>query len=94
MRPPQPRLPAAQHLPLLPRVGGPDPYGPRGLEGQQDLEGAVAAEAVVRAARELGMSGRAAASALGEDAVLLGAVATDLEAAREQVFTRTREGGG
>ncbi|MER6141011.1 ROK family transcriptional regulator [Streptomyces sparsogenes] len=168
-------------LPLLPRVAGPDPYGPgglagqglegQGLEGQQDLEGAVAAEAVVRAARELGMSGtrsepltakavfdaardgvapaleavrqeaerlahviaavaavldpdlvvlgggvghsadlllrtveltlqrigplrpRVAASALGEDAVLLGAVATGLEAARERVFTRTREGG-
>ncbi|MEU5611945.1 ROK family transcriptional regulator [Streptomyces sparsogenes] len=157
-------------LPLLPRVGGPDPYGPGGLEGQ-DLEGAVAAEAVVRAARELGMSGtrsepltakavfdaardgvapaleavrqeaerlahviaavaavldpdlvvlgggvghsadlllrtveltlqrigplrpRVAASALGEDAVLLGAVATGLEAARELVFNRTREGG-
>ncbi|MEU9790714.1 ROK family protein [Streptomyces sparsogenes] len=143
---------------------------PGGLEGQ-DLEGAVAAESVVRAARELGTSGtrsepltakavfdaardgvapaleavqqeaerlahviaavavvldpdlvvlgggvghsadlllrtveltlqrigplrpRVAASALGEDAVLLGAVATGLEAARKQVFTRAREGG-
>ncbi|KAK1181088.1 ROK family transcriptional regulator [Streptomyces sp. NBS 14/10] len=149
-------------LPLLPQVGGAE---------RQGLEGAVAAEAVVRAARELGMSGtrsepltakavfdaardgvapaleavrqeaerlahvvaavaavldpdlvvlgggvghsadlllrtveltlqrigplrpKVAASALGEDAVLLGAVATGLEAARERVFTRTREGG-
>ncbi|MGY0060569.1 ROK family transcriptional regulator [Streptomyces sp. LZ34] len=154
-------------LPLLPRVGGPGPYGP----GPGGLEGAVAAEAVVRAARELGMSGtrsepltakavfdaardgvapaleavrqeaerlahvvaavaavldpdlvvlgggvghsadlllrtveltlqrigplrpKVAPSALGEDAVLLGAVATGLEAARERVFTRSREGG-
>ncbi|MEU0808171.1 ROK family transcriptional regulator [Streptomyces sp. NPDC005970] len=153
-------------LPLLPKVGGPDSAPER-----QGLEGAVAAEAVVRAARELGMSGtrsepltakavfdaardgvapaleavrqeaerlahvvaavaavldpdlvvlgggvghsadlllrtveptlqrigplrpKVAASALGEDAVLLGAVATGLEAARERVFTRTREGG-
>ncbi|MEU5028925.1 ROK family transcriptional regulator [Streptomyces milbemycinicus] len=149
-------------LPLLPQLGGAE---------RQGLEGAVAAEAVVRAARELGMSGtrsepltakavfdaardgvapaleavrqeaerlahvvaavaavldpdlvvlgggvghsadlllrtveltlqrigplrpKVAASALGEDAVLLGAVATGLEAARERVFTRTREGG-
>ncbi|ADI08132.1 transcriptional regulator [Streptomyces bingchenggensis BCW-1] len=149
-------------LPLLPQLGGAE---------RQGLEGAVAAEAVVRAARELGMSGtrsepltakavfdaardgvapaleavrqeaerlahviaavaavldpdlvvlgggvghsadlllrtveltlqrigplrpKVAASALGEDAVLLGAVATGLETARERVFTRTREGG-
>ncbi|MDW6061804.1 ROK family transcriptional regulator [Streptomyces sp. FXJ1.4098] len=149
-------------LPLLPQVGGAE---------RQGLEDAVAAEAVVRAARELGMSGtrsepltakavfdaardgvapaleavrqeaerlahvvaavaavldpdlvvlgggvghsadlllrtveltlqrigplrpKVAASALGEDAVLLGAVATGLETARERVFTRTREGG-
>lgn len=149
-------------LPLLPQLGGAE---------RQGLEGAVAAEAVVRAARELGMSGtrsepltakavfdaardgvapaleavrqeaerlahvvaavaavldpdlvvlgggvghsadlllrtveltlqrigplrpKVAASALGEDVVLLGAVATGLEAARERVFTRTREGG-
>src|SRR5207253_1867518 len=58
------------------------------------FEEATAAAGVVRAAKGVGMKGPLTAervllvSALGEDGVLQGAVATALEAARDRVFAR------